>query len=328
MNPMVLILKPGEVLFREGDECNGVYIVRQGELDVFREKDGSLVVLATMRAGDVIGTSTIFTRETRTASARAQTSAQVVHVGVDTIEGAFKNLPVWVQAVLKDSVARLKASNDQLLEAKINERKLQQKVGTTYHLASQFSALLAFAIRTGTLNNEGIILFPLLGFPERCETILRRRADDFEKMLEAFVKGSLVRVQVDKKWGRSILSPNAAIIEDFGNFVLQTSKSELNGYVPIKYHLLMTSMVKIAQKPDAPQFYSKADILELLAKRSGKPNPNEVLNDLLRLKIISSSNGGEKFSWSPQHVHKRLVFESTVRFIKELLGADSDHRAA
>ncbi|MEN9808490.1 MAG: hypothetical protein RLZZ488_57 [Pseudomonadota bacterium] len=328
MNPVVLLLKPGEVLFHEGDASNGVYIVRQGELQILREKDGASVVLATMHAGDVIGTTTIFSRDSRTASARALTAAQVVHVSVDTVEGSFKNLPVWVQAVLKDSVARLKSSNDQLVEAKLNERKMQLKIGTKYHVASQFSAFLGYAIRAGVIKDEGIELFPLKGVIERSESILQRRAELLEKLLDAFVKGSLIKVQPDKKWGRSIYSPNAAVMDDFANFVLQSAKTETAGFVPTKYQLLMSSLVRLAKKPDAKDYYSKSEVIENLSKESGKKIGEEVFDELVKLRVILAAAGADKHTWTAAQIQKRLIFESSARFVKDIQDEDVDHKAA
>lgn len=328
MNPTILMVKPGEFLFREGDASDGVFIIRQGDVEIVREKDGMTVVLAAMHAGDVIGTTTIFSRESRTASARAHTAAQVVHVSHSTIEGSFKNIPVWVQAVLKDSVARLKASNDQLVEAKLNEKKMLQKMGTRYHAASQFAAFLGYAIRSGLIKDEGIELFPLKGVIERCESILQRRADYFEKLLEAFVKGSLIKVQLDKKWGRSIYTPNAAAMEDFSNFVLQSVKTETAGFVPSKYQLLLSSLVRLAKKQDAPDFYTKALAMDALSKESGKKITDEIFDELVKLRVITQSAGVDKYSWTAQSLQKRLIFESTVRFVKDIQEDQVDNKAA
>jgi len=328
MNPSVLLLKPGEDLFREGDACNGVYIVRQGDVDVIREKDGTTIVLATMHVGDVIGTMTLFSRESRTAGAKARSAAQVVHVSLETIEGAFKNLPIWVQAVLKDSVARLKSSNDQLVEAKLLERKLIQKSGTRYHVASQLAAFLGYAIRSGLIKDEGVELFPLKGVPERCESIFLRETESIEKFLDAFVKGSLIKIQQDKKWGRSIMSPNAALMEDFANFARQSAKTETIGFVPTKHQLLLSSLVRLAKKKDAPEFYTKTQAIEVLSRESGKTITPELIDELIRLRVIFSIAGADKLSWKAVQIQKRLIFESTVRYIKDISDAEQEHKAA
>ncbi|NBX16940.1 MAG: hypothetical protein EBR09_06195 [Proteobacteria bacterium] len=328
MNPAVLMLKPGELLFREGEASNGVFIVRGGDIDVYREKDGETIVLATMHAGDVIGTLSLFSHDSRTASARAKSAAQVIHVDFATIDGSFKNLPVWVQAVIKDSVARLKSTNDQLVDAMLNERKLQNKVGTRYHFASQMAAFLGYAIRSGLIKDEGIELFPLKGIPERCESLFFKRSETVEKYFEAFVKGSLIKVAQDKKWGRSIMSPNAALLEDFANFILQCSKTETAGFVPTKHQLLLSSLVRLAKKPEAPEYYSKAQAIELLSKESGKTITPELIDEFVKMRVIASAAGADKLSWKAAQIQKRLIFESTVRCVKELAEAEDGQKAA
>lgn len=320
MNPVVYMLKPGEFLFREGEASNGVYIVRQGEVEIFLEREGSDITLSTLHAGDVIGTMTIFSREARTASARAHTAVQVVHVGIETVEGSFKNLPVWVQAVLKDSVARLKASNDQLVEVKLNERKMQQRVGTRFHAASQFAAFLGYGIRVGLIKDEGIELFPLKGVVERCELILQQKADFLEGVLTAFIKGSLIKVRDDKKWGRSIEAPQAALLEDFAQFTLQSVKTDTAGFIPVKYQLLVTSLVRLAKKDNAKEYCTRAECIELLSKESGRKVTDEVFNDLLKFRMITQASGADRCSWSAKSLQRRLIFESTFRCVKDLSG--------
>lgn len=328
MNPTLMSLKPGEYLFREGEATNGVYLVREGSIEIIRESDGVVVLLATMGVGDVIGTLTIFSKDSRTASARAHTAVQVVHVDREMIEGSFKNLPVWVQAVIKDSVARLKVANDQLVESKISERKLQLRVGTTFHSASQFSALLAYGVRVGLIKDEGIELFPLKGFFERCEGILLKRFEFFEAMLECFVKGSLIKVQDDKKWGRSIMSPQAPILEDFANFALASYKSEFSGFVPMKYSNLLAALVRLSRKPDAKEFYTKIEIFELLQKEAAKAISDSVFDELVRCRVILSTAGADKHSWNDRQVQKRIIFESTCRFLKDVTEESISTRAA
>ncbi|MBM3381557.1 MAG: cyclic nucleotide-binding domain-containing protein [Betaproteobacteria bacterium] len=328
MNPTLQSLKPGEFLFSEGDPCNGVFIVREGSIDIVREKDGVSVCIGTMGVGDVIGTVTLFSRDTRTASARAHSAAQVVHVDIETIEGSFKNLPVWVQAVLKDSVARLKSANDQLLEAKVNERKLQLKLGTSFHAASQFAAFLGYAIRVGTIKDEGLELFPLRGIVERCEGLFLKRSSYFDGMLDCFVKGSLVKIQDDKKWGHSLFAPQAALMEDFANFALACSKNEFAGFVPTKHVNLLSALVRLSRKPDAKEFYTRAEICERLQKESAKVINDVLFDEFVKLRVISATPGADRFSWNERQVQKRLIFESTARLLKDLSEEGAVNRAA
>ena len=70
-----LSLEPGEVLFREGDRGDAVYVVVEGAVQIFvSSPSGEELVLAALRAGELIGEHYLFQSEglgRRGASARA-----------------------------------------------------------------------------------------------------------------------------------------------------------------------------------------------------------------------------------------------------------------
>ena len=53
-------VKAGKLLFKEGDEGGGLYIIRRGRVQVFRERNDLEVQLAELGPGDVLGTMTSF----------------------------------------------------------------------------------------------------------------------------------------------------------------------------------------------------------------------------------------------------------------------------
>jgi CRP-like cAMP-binding protein len=317
MNHTTIYLKAGEYLFREGDPCNGVYILRSGSIEILRERESVAVNLAVMSAGDVIGTSTIFSRAARTASARAVLGSEIIHVSLDTLEGHFKNLPVWVEAVIKDSVSRLRVANDKLVESKLNERKLQHKLGTQFHVAAQFAFFLAYAIRVGLVRDEGIDLFPLKGFIEYSESILLRRSEVFESFLECFVTGSLIKIQMDKKWGRSLFSPQPAVLEDFARFLLQSHASGFQGFVHRKHQNLLSALVRLSRRPDAKEFYTRKELCERVEKEAAVRIGPELIDELTVLKVLQVKNASDAFFWNDKQLQRRIIFESTCRALRD-----------
>jgi len=311
-------LRAGEYLFREGDPCNGVYILRQGRVEIIREREGVAVSLAVMTAGDVIGTSTIFSRAARTASARAVLGSEIIHVSLATLDVHFKNLPVWVEAVIKDSVSRLRVANDKLVESKLNERKLQHKLGTQFHVAAQFSFFLAYAVRVGLVRDEGIDLFPLKGFIEHSESILMRRAEVFESFLDCFVTGSLIKIQIDKKWGRSVFSPQPAVLEDFARFLLHSHANGFQGFVHRKHQNLLSALVRLSRRADAKEFYTKAEICERVGNEAALRIGPELIDELVSLKVLQVKNvGSDAFQWNDKQLQRRIIFESTCRALRD-----------
>jgi putative ABC transport system ATP-binding protein len=76
--PPELPLHPGQVLFRQGDPSDWVYVVEAGEVELFRERpDGGEDVLRRVFTGGFFGEMGPLLRLPRSASARAVTEAKV-----------------------------------------------------------------------------------------------------------------------------------------------------------------------------------------------------------------------------------------------------------
>jgi CRP/FNR family transcriptional regulator len=73
--------EPGEVVFREGDESDTCYIVREGRARATHEHgDGRTITLATFGPGDIFGELAMFEDERRSATVEAIEPTSVVAV--------------------------------------------------------------------------------------------------------------------------------------------------------------------------------------------------------------------------------------------------------
>jgi CRP/FNR family transcriptional regulator len=73
--------EPGEVVFREGDESDTCYIVREGRARATHEHgDGRAITLATFGPGDIFGELAMFEDERRSATVEAIEPTSVVAV--------------------------------------------------------------------------------------------------------------------------------------------------------------------------------------------------------------------------------------------------------
>ena len=61
-----------EIIIAQGDVGDCMYVIQEGEVDVFVEAGGQEVHLAVRGKGDVLGEMAIFERELRSASVRAR----------------------------------------------------------------------------------------------------------------------------------------------------------------------------------------------------------------------------------------------------------------
>jgi CRP-like cAMP-binding protein len=66
------VYRDGEVLVRQGDAGDCMYVIQEGQAEIYMERDGKEVLLRTASAGEVIGEMAIFERVVRSASVRAK----------------------------------------------------------------------------------------------------------------------------------------------------------------------------------------------------------------------------------------------------------------
>ena len=103
-----LALKPGEVLFREGDDANAMYIVKQGTLRIL---SGS-TILETVRDGGLIGEMAIIEEHMpRSATVIAGTYCELVEIDVPRFLTLVASQPAFSITVLRVISRRLRVMN-------------------------------------------------------------------------------------------------------------------------------------------------------------------------------------------------------------------------
>jgi CRP-like cAMP-binding protein len=108
----------GEVIVRQGDVGESMFVIQEGSVDVVVERDGREVFLRTLGKGDFLGEMGIFGRAVRSATARARGEARLLSVDRKSFMRrihedpslAFRVVETMSQRVreLTDEVARLR----------------------------------------------------------------------------------------------------------------------------------------------------------------------------------------------------------------------------
>jgi CRP-like cAMP-binding protein len=118
--------RDGEVIVREGDVGDCMFVIQEGQVEVVVERDGVETVLRTAEAGEFIGEMAIFDREVRSATLRAAGAARLLTIDKKNFLKRIQKDPSLafslVQSMsnrvrdLSAEVARLKRSRDDVGE--------------------------------------------------------------------------------------------------------------------------------------------------------------------------------------------------------------------
>jgi CRP-like cAMP-binding protein len=97
----------GEVVFRQGDFPDRLYLIGTGEAEVIKEMpDGQEIHLASLKAGEFFGEMGIVGNTPRSATVRAATPLEALSIHRSYLGPIFSYLPAWKETVREEYAQR------------------------------------------------------------------------------------------------------------------------------------------------------------------------------------------------------------------------------
>lgn len=109
-------LAPGDILIKEGEKADYVYILKSGELSAFKMVDGKKIELGKITPGEFVGEMAYINKEPRTASIEALSDAELIEVPIGIVDSILYKRPSWARALVQTLSKRLKNANKNLQE--------------------------------------------------------------------------------------------------------------------------------------------------------------------------------------------------------------------
>ena len=102
---------PGEVIFREGDQADKMYVVLSGEVEVHLQG----TVIDTLAQGATFGEMALIDGSPRSATVVAKTSSEVAAINEKTFVLLVDEMPYFALSTMRNLVDRLRRMNEQWL---------------------------------------------------------------------------------------------------------------------------------------------------------------------------------------------------------------------
>jgi CRP/FNR family transcriptional regulator, cyclic AMP receptor protein len=110
-------LERGDVLFREGDQGNRLYVIGEGKIKLgVTSVDGRENLLAVLGPGEMFGELSLFDPGPRTATATAVAETQLIALGHDELTSFLSGRPAVAANMLAALARRLRRTNDSLAD--------------------------------------------------------------------------------------------------------------------------------------------------------------------------------------------------------------------
>ena len=107
----------GDVIVRQGDEGNCMYVIQAGKVEVIKEERDQQISLGVLGKGEFFGEMALFERESRSATVLAQGEARVLTIDKRTLLRRIQEDPTLAFRLLEKLSQRVRELNSRLIRA-------------------------------------------------------------------------------------------------------------------------------------------------------------------------------------------------------------------
>lgn len=103
-------LSDGALVFSEGDEADGMYVILEGKVRIFRRTGGREATVAILSKGELFGETALFDRQPRSDTAEVLDEAVLRFIGIPEFEESIPD--VHLQRMFATISARLRHTDE------------------------------------------------------------------------------------------------------------------------------------------------------------------------------------------------------------------------
>jgi hypothetical protein len=225
-------LKANEILFREKEVAENLYIIKSGMIRIFQPKGKGYIELAVLHQGELVGEMALFENQKhrRSASAEAIVSTELYEVSFDAFRNAYDKLNPWFQTILNTLTTRLNSQNTKVKAFEENSVSVdynELRAGGTYNFFKEIEIVrlfsvfyMAFKCQVDQTGNKATIHESTLDlFSQDIFSFSEVKIKEFTKVLETL---NLIERQDDKEGNPKLL--HTEDVEQFKKAIIFLNK--------------------------------------------------------------------------------------------------------
>ncbi len=115
MSRIEKVLAPGDILFRDGDPPDSVYLIKEGEIEISKGEGTRKKILAVLKEGDFLGEMAVIDGSPRSATATALSKIRLITLNTEEFKKEIEQDPM-IGALVFTLIKRLRKTNEKLAE--------------------------------------------------------------------------------------------------------------------------------------------------------------------------------------------------------------------
>lgn len=124
----IISLFKGQLLCREGDQGNDMYVLLKGKLQVFLRREDRKIVLAELTSGHFLGEMSLLEGEPRSADVVAVEPSELLVITKDNFKHCIQQKPELAIRIMKGLSHRLRVNNEKIIEMEEKLCRVEKKV--------------------------------------------------------------------------------------------------------------------------------------------------------------------------------------------------------
>jgi CRP-like cAMP-binding protein len=276
-------LAKGDLLFREGDPADAMYVIKSGRIAITKSKGSGEIILAEKTNGEMLGEMGFFDNKPRSAGAKAIADSEVISLPFAALHAQFKTFPEWLKAMVKTINGHLRETNQRLknLETAANDNEEMFPP----HMVTRLCGIISLiGFKSGEKADDGTMLIPYGVLRDYCIQIFQAPTNKLDKMMEVLQALQLMKVEDIGEGKKRVTILNHKLITEFTDWYNKYLFTEQSKRVEIAEKELptMRALVFYGKKvqPDAGGF-TKVSLTEM---------QNSSMRDLNHLFSVNDSD--------------------------------------
>lgn len=263
-------LGKNDILFREGDPSDAMYVIKSGRIAITKSKGSGEIILAEKKAGEMLGEMAFFDDKPRSAGAKAIQDTEVIQLPFIALHAQFKTFPEWLKAMVRTVNSQLRDANARIKNLEAATTGDEEMFPP--HLVTRLCAIISLVgFKIGEKSEHGLeIRYSVLR--EYCIQIFQQPTNKLDKIMEVLSALQLMKVEELGEGKKRVTILNHKVITEFTDWY--------NKYLFTEQAKRVTVEEKELQTLRALSFYGK----KITADDKGfvKVNLTEMQNNSMR----------------------------------------------
>lgn len=207
-------LGKGDILFREGDPSDAMYVIKNGRIAITKSKGAGEIILAEKVNGEMIGEMAFFDNKPRSAGAKAMQDSEVITLPFAALHAQFKTFPEWLKAMVKTINVNLRDTNIRIKNLESASTGDEEMFPPP--MITRLCAIISLVgFKAGEKAETGGMLIPYGVLRDYCIQIFQAPTNKLDKLMEVLQALQIMKVEDIGEGRKRVTILNHKLITDF-----------------------------------------------------------------------------------------------------------------